>query len=250
MENKLGLKLYEIAPGQKDREIDIDTNYDSDFPLTIGRSSDASIHIGVIGRQVLIPHPDPTLRERGKKIPISSLISRTQATIFKDGAGRLRIRSGNGKESRSGIREGATDRVLTRPWLLGPGAYIKLTPEGGGYRCWLEWPAKTSDSDAPTLGFSQWQNENLTEELDEQKLAIESLKDTISKIKEESSKINRRQDKVIQNLAKALVGITVFIAIISAIALGIDAEIITEIAKIAGVISGVVGVGAVWKLQQ
>ena len=152
---EFGLQLHEIAPDQNPRIIPINTSSTADFPLTIGRSSDADIHIGVIGRKVLIPHPNSDKRSRGEKVPISSLISRTQATIFRDAAGRIRIRDGNGNSSQFGIREGATDKLLRRPWLLGPGAFIKVTPEGGGYRCWLEWPAKASDTDIPTLGFNQ-----------------------------------------------------------------------------------------------
>ena len=248
MDNQFGLRLYEIAPGQEPRIIPINTSSSADFPLTIGRSSDADIHIGVIGRKVLIPHPEPDKRARGEKVPISSLISRTQATIFRDEAGRIRIRDGNGNSSQFGIREGATNKLLRRPWMLGPGAFVKVTPEAGGYRCWLEWK-KECEADAPTLGFSQWQNENLQEELDEQRLAIEALNKALIATKKESTKTNRRQDVVIQNLTKALIGITLVVAAISAIALGVDAEFITEIAKVTGVISGIVGIGAVWKLQ-
>ncbi|MEM9266354.1 MAG: hypothetical protein AAGA46_12585 [Cyanobacteria bacterium P01_F01_bin.13] len=63
-------------------------------------------------------------------MPISQLISRIQVTIFRDENGRIRITNGNGSASQYGLREGATDKLLHRPWLLSPGAFVKLTPEG------------------------------------------------------------------------------------------------------------------------
>ena len=242
-----GLKLYEIAP-DANRIIDIDT---SELPITIGRSSSANIHIGVIARNVNIPHPNAQKRAAGETVSIAQLISRTQATIFQDEAGKLRIRDGNGNSSQYGIREGQGNKLLRRPWLLGPGAFIKLTPEGGGYRCWLEWPATESGSDAPTLGYSQWQNENLEEELNEQGQAISALKQSLDETKKESKKTNRAQDLRIRNTEKKIarrkiLGVVAILGLL--LSLGITSEQIQVIVQAVGVISVAVGGGVI--LQQ
>lgn len=243
-----GLKLYEIAPGHADRIIDIDT---SDLPITIGRSSGANIHIGVIGKDVYIPHPNAQKRAAGETASIAQFISRTQATIFQDETGKLRIRDGNGSSSQYGIREGASNKLLRRPWLLGPGAHIKLTPEGGGYRCWLEWPSTQSDSDTPTLGYSQWQNENLEEELTEQGKAIAALTQSLDQAKRESGETNRAQDLRIRNTEKKIARLKILGVVAIAglfLSLGITSEQIQEVVQIVGVISVAVGGGVI--LQQ
>ena len=244
---KLGLRLHEIAPNENPRTIPINISANADLPITIGRSPDADIHIGVIGRKVLVPHPDPRKRAAGEKAPISNLISRTQATIFRDDAGRIRIRDGNGNSSQFGIREGATDKPLRRPWLLGPGAFIKVAPEGGGYRCWLEWPAKESDgADTPTLGFNQWENENLQEELAELQAAIETLNVALTNAKKESRETNSRQDRQIRSAEKKIARLKILAAIavsILSLSMGITIEEIQIIVQAIAIIGSLVGGG-------
>lgn len=239
------LTLYEIAPGEHPREIPIATGT-GDFPLTIGRSPNADIHIGVIGRKVLVPHPDAKRRAAGEKISISDMISRTQATIFKDKAGKLRIRDGNSHPSGSGIREGRTNKLIRRPWLLGPGAFIKLTPEGEGYRCWLEWPAEKSESETPTLGFDQWQNENLNEELAEQRAVLESLQEALLSAKKESREIDTKQNQRIHSAEKKISRLLILGAIavsIFAVSLGINIEQIQTVVQVIAIVSAVGGGG-------
>ena len=240
------LTLYEIAPGEPPREIPISTGADGDFPLTIGRDPETDIPIGVLGWKVLVPHPDPRKRAKDEKIPISSLISRTQATIFRDNAGKLRIRDGNGNASGAGIREGRTNKLIRRPWLLGPGAHIKLTPEGEGYRCWLEWPAEKSESETPTLGFDQWQNENLQEELTEQRVALEALNEALMAAKKESRKIDTEQNQRIRSAEKKISQLLKLGAIavgVFAISLGISAEQIQKVVQAIAIVSAVGGGG-------
>ncbi|MEO0737983.1 MAG: FHA domain-containing protein [Cyanobacteria bacterium J06649_12] len=240
------LRLYEIAPNERERVIDIDTSFDADMPIIIGRNQDCDIQIGVIGRKVLIPHP--SVNRQDEKIPISSLISRIQATIFRDDQGRLRIRSGNGKDAAFGLRDGSTDKVITRPWLLGPGAYIKLTPESAGYRCWLEWAADSCDADTPTLGFSQWQSENLQEEIDEQGKAIEALTTSLSQVKQESDAINKAQDLKIRSTEKKLARLKILGVVAIAgllLTLGITSEQLQEIVQVVAVLSTAAGGGAI-----
>lgn len=240
------LKLYEIAPGEHPREIPIATGADGDFPLTIGRDSETDIPIGVLGWKTLVPHPDPRKRAKGERVPISSLISRTQATIFRDNAGKLRIRDGNGNASGAGIREGRTNKLIRRPWLLGPGAHIKLTPEGEGYRCWLEWPAEKSESETPTLGFDQWQNENLQEELAEQRAALESLNEALTIAKKESREIDSQQNQRIRSAEKKISRLLILGAIavgIFAVSLGISTEQIQTIVQVVAIVSAIGGGG-------
>lgn len=240
------LTLYEIAPGQVPREIQIATGADGDFPLTIGRSPNADIHIGVIGRKVLVPHPDAKRRATGEKIPISDMISRTQATIFRDEAGKLRIRDGNSHPSGSGIREGRTNKLIRRPWLLGPGAHIKLTPEGEGYRCWLEWPAEKSESETPTLGYDQWENDNLNEELAEQRAVLEALQEALNAAKKESHQIDTKQNQRILSAEKKISRLLLLGAIavgIFAFSLGISTEQIQTIVQVIAIVSAVGGGG-------
>ncbi|MFG6094372.1 FHA domain-containing protein [Leptothoe sp. ISB3NOV94-8A] len=240
------LTLYEIAPGQVPREIPIATGSDGDFPLTIGRDSHADIQIGVIGWKILVPHPDPRERANGERVPISSLISRTQATIFRDESGKLRIRDGNSHPSGSGIREGRTNKLIRRPWLLGPGAHIKLTPEGGGYRCWLEWPAEKSESETPTLGFDQWQNENLNEELAEQRAALKALQEELITAKNESREIDTKQNQRILSAEKKISRLLLLGAIavgVFAVSLGISTEQIQTIVQVIAIVSAIGGGG-------
>ncbi|EKU98121.1 hypothetical protein Lepto7375DRAFT_7382 [Leptolyngbya sp. PCC 7375] len=240
------LTLYETAPGQVPREIPIATGIDGDFPLTIGRDSHADIQIGVIGWKILVPHPDPRKRANGERVPISSLISRTQATIFSDEAGKLRIRDGNSHPSGSGIREGRTNKLIRRPWLLGPGAHIKLTPEGEGYRCWLEWPAEKSESETPTLGFDQWENENLQEDLASMQAALNALNEALIAAKNDSTKINTAQDQRIRSAEKKISRLLLLGAIavsIFAVSLGISTEQIQTIVQVIAIVSAIGGGG-------
>ncbi|MEO1391035.1 MAG: FHA domain-containing protein [Cyanobacteria bacterium J06634_6] len=221
------------------------------MPITIGRSQDCDIQIGLIGRKVLIPHPDPTKRTAGEKVSISQLISKTQATIFCDEHQRLRIRSGNGKDAAFGLRDGSTNQFIGRPWLLGPGAYVKLTPEGSGYRCWLEWAAKTCDADAPTLGFSQWQNENLQEEIEEQGKAIAALNTSLTEVKRQSTERDKAQDLKIRTTEKKLAQLKILGAIAIAgllLSIGITSEQLQEIVQAVAIIGTAAGGGFI--LQQ
>ncbi|NEZ59466.1 hypothetical protein DXZ20_28240 [Leptolyngbyaceae cyanobacterium CCMR0081] len=240
------LTLYEIAPGEHPREIPIATGIDGDFPLTIGRNSHADIQIGVIGRKVLVPHPDPKKRADGEKVSISSLISRVQATIFRDEIGRLRIRDGNSHPSAFGIREFGTNKLIRRPWLLGPGAHITLTFEGEGYRCGLQWAAEESESETPTLGYERWHNENLQEELAEQRAALKALQEALNTTKKESSEINTAQDQRIHSAEKKISRLLLLGAIavfIFAISLGISAEQIQTVVQVIAILSAVGGGG-------
>ncbi|MEM9267237.1 MAG: FHA domain-containing protein [Cyanobacteria bacterium P01_F01_bin.13] len=247
MNNELGLKLCEVGPNSE-RTIEIDTGPEAELPITIGRSPDANIIIGILGRNVYVPHPNPIKRQAGEKVQISQLISRVQATIFRDEIGRIRIRDGNGNASQYGLREGATDKLLRRPWLLSPGAFVKLTPEGNGYRCWVEWSAPSCDADTPTIGFSAWHNENLQEELKEQASAIKALNTALEDLQTTSTETDKRQDLKIRFTEKKLARLIIVGAIelsILAVSLGITSEQMQEILQIVTMVATVLGSGVI-----
>ena len=220
------------------RTINIDTQ--GKFPLVIGRTPDADIQIGILGRRTFVK--DAT----GNDVPIAKCISKIQATIYRYDNGELRIHDGNGEPSSGGIRIFGSNKPIKRPVPLSPGAHIELMPRVKGYYCWLEWADDTNASDEPTQGFNRWNNEVLQDSNQVLENRVKELESSVSVC----SATNRTQDQKIKNADQKIHRIKIFgIVAISAIliSLGVDIE---EVDKVLKVVAFVAGSGLIWTASE
>ncbi|MEO1255843.1 MAG: hypothetical protein AAFY41_13325 [Bacteroidota bacterium] len=237
MHNDNGLRVMEMGDGTT-RTIDIDTQ--GKFPLVIGRTPEADIQIGLLGKRTFVK--DAT----GNDVPIAKCISKIQATIYRYDNGELRIHDGNGDPSSGGIRIFGCNKPIERPVPLSPGAHIELMPRVKGYYCWLEWADSTSACDEPTLGFNRWNKALLEDDKRVLEVRVSELEENLA----DKAATDKAQNKKIRNTEQKIHRIKIFgIVAVSAIviSLGVDIE---QIDKALKVVAFVAGSGLIWTASE